>query len=51
MDVRSFDMPRWMLMAFMPLSFGMMTIEFLRFFVRGEPPFGGGLVSGEHDAR
>lgn len=50
-DVRSFDMPRWMLMLFMPLSFGMMAIEFLRFFVRGEPPFGGGLAGGDHDAR
>jgi TRAP-type C4-dicarboxylate transport system permease small subunit len=51
MDVRSFDMPRWRLMAFMPLSFGMMAIEFLRFLVRGEPPFGGGLSASEHDAR
>ena len=50
-DVRSFDMPRWMLMIFMPLSFGMMAIEFLRFFVRGEAPFGGGLAGGDHDAR
>jgi C4-dicarboxylate transporter DctQ subunit len=36
MDVRSFDMPRWMLVGFIPLSFGMMAIEFLRFMVRGE---------------
>src|SRR3972149_1154287 len=35
-DVRSLDMPRWMLMAFMPLCFGMMAIEFRRFFARGE---------------
>lgn len=42
-DVRSFDMPRWILMAFMPLSFGMMAIEFLRFFVRGENLFGLGV--------
>ena len=37
-DVRSFDMPRWMLMASIPLSFGMMAIEFLRFLWRGESP-------------
>ena len=30
-DVRSFDMPRWLLTASMPLSFGLMTIEFARF--------------------
>jgi C4-dicarboxylate transporter, DctQ subunit len=30
-DVRSFDMPRWLLRASMPLSFGLMTIEFGRF--------------------
>ena len=47
-DVRSFDMPRWMLMASMPLSFAMMAAEFLRFFVRGESLFGVGV---EHVAR
>jgi C4-dicarboxylate transporter DctQ subunit len=36
MDVRSFDMPRWMIVGFIPLSFGMMAIEFIRFLVRGE---------------
>jgi TRAP-type C4-dicarboxylate transport system permease small subunit len=30
-DVRSFDMPRWLLSASLPLSFGLMTIEFARF--------------------
>jgi TRAP-type C4-dicarboxylate transport system permease small subunit len=30
-DVRSLDMPRWLLTASMPLSFGMMTVEFGRF--------------------
>ena len=30
-DVRSFDMPRWLLTANIPLSFGLMTIEFGRF--------------------
>ena len=35
-DVRSLDMPRWMLVAFIPLSFAMMAIEFLRFLVRRE---------------
>jgi TRAP-type C4-dicarboxylate transport system permease small subunit len=38
-DVRSFDMPRWMLMASMPLSFGMMALEFARLLVRGESPY------------
>ena len=30
-DVRSFDMPRWLLTASIPLSFGLMTVEFGRF--------------------
>jgi C4-dicarboxylate transporter DctQ subunit len=38
-DVRSFDMPRWMLMIFMPISFGMMALEFLRLLVRRESPY------------
>jgi C4-dicarboxylate transporter DctQ subunit len=41
-DVRSFDMPRWPLMAAMPLSFGMMALEFLRLLLRGESPYGSG---------
>ncbi len=35
-DVRSLDMPRWMVVAFVPLSFAMMALEFLRFVVRRE---------------
>jgi C4-dicarboxylate transporter, DctQ subunit len=35
-DVRSFDMPRWIVVGFIPLSFCMMAIEFLRFMLRGE---------------
>jgi C4-dicarboxylate transporter, DctQ subunit len=35
-DVRSFDMPRWIVVGFIPLSFAMMAIEFLRFTLRGE---------------
>jgi len=35
-DVRSLDMPRWMVVGFIPLSFAMMAVEFLRFLVRGE---------------
>jgi C4-dicarboxylate transporter DctQ subunit len=38
-DVRSFDMPRWILMVAMPLSFGMMALEFLRLLLRGESPY------------
>jgi C4-dicarboxylate transporter, DctQ subunit len=30
-DVRSFDVPRWLLTASIPLSFGLMTVEFARF--------------------
>ncbi len=35
-DVRSFDMPRWMIVGWIPLSFLMMAIEFARFLKRGE---------------
>jgi C4-dicarboxylate transporter, DctQ subunit len=35
-DVRSFDMPRWIVIGFIPLSFTMMALEFLRFLVRRE---------------
>ena len=35
-DVRSLDMPRWMVSGFIPLSFAMMAFEFLRYLVRGE---------------
>jgi C4-dicarboxylate transporter, DctQ subunit len=41
-DVRSFDMPRWTLVLFMPLSFGMMALEFLRLLLRGESPYAAG---------
>jgi C4-dicarboxylate transporter, DctQ subunit len=47
-DVRSFDMPRWLLTLSMPVSFGMMALEFARLLARGESPYGSGLVkSGE----
>jgi TRAP-type C4-dicarboxylate transport system permease small subunit len=35
-DVRSFDMPRWMLVMWIPISFLMMAIEFGRFLWRRE---------------
>jgi TRAP-type C4-dicarboxylate transport system permease small subunit len=35
-DVRSFDMPRWMVVGWIPLAFLMMAIEFARFLRRGE---------------
>ncbi|MGH8740439.1 MAG: TRAP transporter small permease [Burkholderiales bacterium] len=38
-DVRSFDMPRWVLMLSMPLAFGMMALEFARLLLRGESPY------------
>lgn len=39
LDIRSLDMPRWMLTSFMPLSFALMGIEFLRFLITGEDPY------------
>ena len=35
-DVRSMDMPRWLVVGFIPLGFGMMGLEFLRFVLRRE---------------
>ena len=35
-DVRSFDMPRWMISVWIPVSFLMMAIEFARFLWRRE---------------
>ena len=45
-DVRSLDMPRWMVVGFIPLSFAMMAVEFTRYLVRGEN-FLGSLAGGE----
>ena len=39
-DVRSMDMPRWMIVIFIPISFAMMAIEFARLLVRGESVLG-----------
>lgn len=39
LDIRSLDMPRWMLTSFMPLSFLLMGLEFLRFLILGEDPY------------
>ncbi len=36
MDMRSLDMPRWMLMISMPICFGLMSLQFLRFVVGAE---------------
>ena len=35
-DVRSLDMPRWLVVGFVPLSFAMMALEFLRFVLKRE---------------
>jgi len=35
-DVRSLDMPRWMVVGWIPLSFLMMAVEFARFLKRRE---------------
>ena len=40
-DVRSFDMPRWLVVGWIPLSFLMMGIEFARFLWRDEDFLGG----------
>ena len=36
MDMRSLDMPRWMLMISMPICFGLMSLQFLRFVIGPE---------------
>ena len=36
MDMRSLDMPRWMLMISMPICFGLMSLQFLRFVIGSE---------------
>ena len=36
MDMRSLDMPRWMLMISMPTCFGLMSLQFLRFVIGPE---------------
>lgn len=47
-DSRSFDMPRWLIVGFIPASMALMAIEFLRFLVRGESPYADLQM---HDAR
>lgn len=44
-DMRSVDLPGWLLYAFMAVGFGLMATEFLRLLVRGETYTGAG---GEH---
>ena len=39
-DVRSMDMPRWMVVIFIPIGFLMMGIEFLRLISKGESVLG-----------
>jgi TRAP-type C4-dicarboxylate transport system permease small subunit len=41
MDIRSFDSPRWILIACMPLGFGLMVIEFGRFLLGYDDLFEG----------
>jgi len=58
-DVRSFDAPRWALVACIPISFFFMATEFLRHLLRGEdflgsmaprtPAGGGGLLLEKED--
>lgn len=44
-EVRSVDLPGWVLYAFMAVGFGLMSTEFLRMFLRGEVYTG---AEGEH---
>jgi C4-dicarboxylate transporter, DctQ subunit len=39
-DVRSMDMPRWIIVVFIPISFAMMAAEFARLMARGESVLG-----------
>ena len=39
LDIRSLDMPRWMLTIFMPVSFALMGLEFARYLLTGEDPY------------
>ena len=48
-DVRSLDMPRWMVVMFIPLAFTMMAVEFARFVWRREDFLG--LLGGQADDR
>ena len=48
-DVRSLDMPRWMIVMFIPLAFTMMATEFARFVWRREDFLG--LLGGQADDR
>ena len=48
-DVRSLDMPRWMVVMFIPLAFTMMATEFARFVWRREDFLG--LLGGQADDR
>ena len=47
MDVRSFDLPRWLLTASLPLSFGLMALEFARFLLGFDTMHSG--RAGRHD--
>ncbi len=47
MDMRSLDMPRWMLMISMPICFGLMSLQFLRFVI-GQETFHSG-EAGMHE--
>ncbi len=39
-DVRSMDMPRWMVVIFIPIGFLMMGVEFTRLLLKGESVLG-----------
>jgi TRAP-type C4-dicarboxylate transport system permease small subunit len=44
MDIRSFDSPRWILTACMPLGFALMTVEFARFLLGHDDMFQGAAI-------
>jgi len=41
-DIRSFDMPRWLLFACMPVSFALLSIEFVRLLIGRDSLYGSG---------
>jgi C4-dicarboxylate transporter, DctQ subunit len=41
-DIRSFDMPRWLLFACMPVSFALLSVEFARLLIGRDSLYGSG---------
>ncbi|MND03917.1 hypothetical protein D3C83_239640 [compost metagenome] len=41
-DIRSFDMPRWLLFVCMPVSFALLSVEFARLLIGRDSLYGSG---------